>query len=326
MGLSNIYNKIALVSPYLEVMLRRLYWRNVEKLKKYNPNKAKSPVVANNSKQADFEKVIDWLKLHGIGEGDLLIVHSGYDQLECTGLSPDQIIDRLLELVGPAGTLAMPVIRRYKEFKAAKKTGIALKTIVGKYNVKKTMVTSGILPYTLLHRENAVVSHHPFNPLCAIGPLAKEMMEHNLDGTAPAPHGPNSSWKFCLDHNVKVCSIGTDIEHHNTIMHVVEEAFDDWYWSDEIWYDRWKFSVIDENNNSKEIEVRNRKNEWGTLHLAEINVCNLIKKAGVMSSCEIDGITVGFVEPQKMVELLRSKNKKGYPYFVFPWENVKRIK
>lgn len=326
MSLSSIYNKIALISPYVEILLRRIYWSNVDKLKKYNPNKATSKVEFNTKSHVDFEKVIDWLRKQGVGEGSLLIVHSGYGELECTGLSPDQIIDRLLNLIGPTGTLAMPVIRRFKELEKAKKEGVDITNIVCKYNVKKTMITSGILPYTLMLRNDSVVSHHPFNPLCAVGPLANEMMKKNIEGEAPAPHGKNSCWKFCLDHGAKVCSIGTDIEHHNTIMHVVEEAFDDWYWSEDLWYDKYKFQIIDENKNSKEIIVSNRKDEWGRLHIAEINVCNAEKKAGVMVSDKIGDITVGFVNPEKMVELLKSKNKKGYPYFLFPWEKAENIK
>lgn len=324
MGIGNLYNRIALMSPYFEIALRRFYWRNVDRFQKYNPHKA--GVKSKQCEHVDFERVLDWLRTQGVGKGSLLIVHSGYDELECTGLSPDQVIDKLLDFVGPTGTLAMPVIRRFKEFKKAKKQGKDYSDVVGKYNVRKTMVSSGILPYTLLHKEGLVVSHHPFNPLCAIGPLAKEMMKHNLDGEAPSPHGKNSCWKFCLDHNAKVCSIGTDIEHHNTIIHVVEEAFGDWHWPDDVWYDRFKFEIIDEDNNVIEKVVSNRKNDWGTLHLAEINVVAAKKKAGVMRSDTIDGITVGFVDPQKMVEFLRSKNKNGYPYFVFPWENVRKIK
>ena len=326
MKLSALYNKLALTSPYVEVLLRHLYWTNVKRFEKFNPNKATKAGNKCKAEDADFGKVIEWLQEKGIGKGDLLIVHSGYGELERTGLSPDEIINRLIDLVGCTGTLAMPVIRRFKDLDKAKKEGTDLRTLTFKYNVKKTMVTSGMLPYALMHRENAVISHHPFNPLCALGPLAKEMMVHNLNGEAPSPHGPNSSWKFCLDHNAKVCSIGTDIEHHNTIMHVAEEAFGNWYWPDEVWYDRLKFVIVDEEKNSKEIVVSNRKDEWGKLHIAEINVCNEEKKAGVMISENVDGITVGFVDPQKMLELLRKKNQKGYPYFVYPWENVNKIK
>ena len=37
--ISNIYNRIALSSPRAEVMLRKLYWKNVETLSFLSPNK-----------------------------------------------------------------------------------------------------------------------------------------------------------------------------------------------------------------------------------------------------------------------------------------------
>ena len=326
MGLSKLYNKLALTSPYVEVMLRHLYWKNVTRLGKYNPNKATRTKTESNSESVDFDNVIKWLQARGVGKGDLLIVHSGYGELEKTGLSPDEIINCLLNLIGPTGTLAMPVIRRFKDLDKARKDGADLSTLTFKYNVKKTMITSGMLPYTLMQHEGAVVSHHPFNPLCAVGPLAKAMMEHNLEGEAPSPHGSNSAWKYAYDHGAKVCSIGTDIEHHNTIMHVVEEGFGDWFWPDDFWYDTFQFEVIDEHKQSQIVKVSNRKDEWGKKHIAEINVCNAEKKAGAMFSDCVDGITVGFVNPLKMVELLKSKNKKGYPYFLLPFEKAKNVK
>lgn len=325
MGLSSIYNRIALISPYCEIALRHLYWKNVKWLGKFNPNKAPK-AQPSDGKHVNFEKVIDWLKAKGVGEGSLLIVHSSYAGLECTGLSPDEIIDRLLELVGKTGTLCMPVIRLFKEEKKAHKEGTSLDNVVIKYNVMKTMVSSGMLPYTLMHREGAVVSHFPYNPLCAIGPLAKPMMEHNLDGDCPSPHGPNSSWKFCYDHGALVCSIGTDIEHHNTISHIAEEAFGNWRWSDEDWYNIRTFEIIDENKNSQIVKVKNRKDGWGTLQNAEINVVFDEKKNGIMFSDLIDDtILVGFVYPKMMVNLLQSKNKNGYPYYLFPWQKSHNV-
>lgn len=321
MEIKNLYKKIALLSPYIEVALRQIYWKNIKVFKKYNPNKATN-VAKKQRDFVDFEKVIDWLKAHGIGRGSLLIVHSGYGELECTGLTPEQIIDDLLGLVGPEGTLAMPVIRRYKKKQVENQSSGS----IYKYDVKKTVVISGMLPYTLMQHKDAVISHHPFNPMCAVGPLAKAMMEHNLEGDAPSPHGPNSSWRFCYDHGAKVCSIGTDIDHHNTIGHIVEESFGGWYWPDDVWFDFLTFVVVDENKKEQEIIVRNRKEEWGKLHLAEINSIIDAKKAHVMCSDNVEGITVGFVDPQKMVPFFQLKNKKGYPYFLFPWESPKKVK
>ena len=324
--ISKLYKIIALSSPYAEVLLRRLYWNNVNRLGKYNPNKVKHYTRTDNIDKVDFNRILKWLRQKGIEEGDILIVHSSYGELEKTGLSPDEIIDGLLELIGPSGTLAMPVIRRYKDMNKAEKEGKDMSLQVFKYNVKKTMITSGMLPYTLMQRDNAVVSHHPFNPLCAVGPSAKDMMKHNLEGIAPSPHGPNSCWRFCYDHGAKVCSIGTDIEHHNTIGHIVEESFGDWYWPDEIWYNRFKFEITDEEKHNYEVVVSNRKEAWGKRHLADINACEDLKKAGIMSSDIIDGITLGYVDPQRMASFLRSRNKKGYPYIVFPWDNLKILK
>lgn len=327
MGLSSIYNRIALISPYCEIALRHLYWKNVKWLGKFNPNKPTKPSAPGETKHVDFEKVIDWLKAKGVGEGSLLIVHSSYGGLECTGLSPDEIIDRLLELVGKTGTLCMPVIRSFKEEKKAHKEGTSLDNVVIKYNVMKTMVSSGILPYTLMHRDGAVVSHFPYNPLCAIGPLAKPMMEHNLDGDCPSPHGPNSSWKFCYDHNALVCSIGTDIEHHNTISHIAEEAFGNWRWSDEEWFDIRTFEIIDENKNSRIVKVKNRKGGWGTLHLAEIYSCRNSLQNGFMQSDLIDGkVRVGFVYPDRFIEYKLGKASSGYPYYLFPWQKPNKVK
>lgn len=322
MSLSELYKRIALISPYIEVGLRHLYWSNVGLLKKFNPNRPQRK-EENTNFTIDFDRVIDWLKLRGIGKGDVLIVHSSYGALECTNLSPQQIIQKLLDLIGPAGTLCMPVIRRFKEEENAIKNGISLDDVKIKYNVKKTMVTSGMLPYELMQWEGAQISKFPYNPLCAVGPLAKEMMEHNLEGELPTPHGPNSSWKFCYDHGAKVCSIGTDIEHHNTIGHITEEAFGNWKWSSEEWYDIRNFIIIDENKESREIRVRNRKDKWGQLHLADINANTWLKGTGAMVSDVIENvIPVGFVNPQLMIEEYKKKNIKGYPYYVFPWQHI----
>jgi len=314
---STVYNKFALISPYCEIALRHLYWKNVKWLGKFNPNKASKSSHSGPTKHVDFEKVIDWLKEKGVGEGSSLIVHSSYAGLECTGLSPEQIIDRLLELVGPTGTLAMPVIRKFKgEPKSVDILTVNIDNLVFTYDVKWTPVVSGLLPFTLMKREDAVVSHFPLNSMCAIGPLAKDIMEHNLDGEHPSPHGANSAWKFCLDHNASICSIGTDLEHHNTMTHVAEEAFGDWYWSDKDWFRLRKFNIIDENEQSEFKEVLERKPQWGMLHYAEMNVNRDLKKANILETDLIDGcIEIGYVDSQKFIAFLRSKNKNGYPYF-----------
>ena len=322
MSLGSLYNRIASISPFFEITLRNIYWRNVGKLKRYNPNKASGK--KNEKQHVDFEKVESWLKSQGVGKGSLLIVHSSYEGLECTGLTPEQIVERLLALVGPTGTLCMPVIRRFKEEVKARKEGLPLTEIECKYDVKRTLVSSGMMPFVLMRNKEARVSHFPLNPLCAVGPLAMPMMEHNLEGDFPSPHGPNSAWKFCVDHHAMICSLGTNLEHHNTTIHVAEEAYGDWPWTDEQWYDHRKFEIIDENKQSQKVVVKNRKEKWGKRHLAGINMNNAEKKAGILKSEKRDGvIQVGFAEASKVIAFLRERNANGYPYYLFPWQKKK---
>lgn len=316
MGISKIYNRIALISPYVEVMMRKLYWRNVKLLGKFNPNKNKT--VSVKGKHVDFDEVISWLEKNGVGKGSLLVVHSSYSALECTGLDANKIIDSLLELVGKEGTLAMPAIRRYKEEPHGAdilKTDVS--NLVCKYNVKKTKIQSGVLPFMMLRRKDSEISHHPFNPLVAIGPLAKPMMEHNLEGDRPSPHGPNSCWKFCYDHNAFVVGLGVDLDHYNTISHINEEAFGNWKWTDEEWYCERKFVIIDEEGNEKETTVRERKPEWGMLRFAELHANRDRNASGLIKRTKIDDeIVVCLEKARDYVDYLQENNKKGKYYYL----------
>lgn len=317
MSLYSLYQKIALLHPKVEVLLRKLYWNNIHLFKRFNPYRRESPSQERNLPHVDFERVIEWYKSKGIGKGDLLIVHSSYDGLYTTGLAPEQIIDKLLDLVGSTGTLAMPVIRSYKnEPKMEDLLKVNTDDLVCTYDVKHSRVSSGLLPYLLMRCKGAVISHHPYNPLCAVGPLATEMMKHNLDGEYPSPHGPNSSWKFAYDHNCKVVSLGTDIEHHNTIMHINEEAFEDWHWSKEQWFRHRKFIIVDENKHQKQVIVSERKPEWGMLHHTDIRLNHDLKKQGIIQVDKICGeIEVGYVDVTRLVSFLRERKNTGYPYY-----------
>lgn len=316
MGLLSIYNKLALTSPYVEVMMRKLYWRNVKFLGKYNPHKIAKIEPSNN--HIDFGKVIDWLRSQDVGEGSLLVVHSSYSALECTGLTANEIIEELLALVGKEGTLAMPAIRRYKEEPhGAELLKADTSSLVCTYDVKKSKIQSGILPFMMLRRKDSTVSHHPFNPLVAIGPLAKQMMEHNLDGDAPSPHGPNSCWKYCYDHDAFVVGLGVDLDHYNTISHVNEEAFGNWTWTDEEWYEQRKFIVIDEDKNQRDVVVKVRKPQWGMLRFAELNANRDRNASGIIKRTKIDGeIVVCIEKAREYVDFLQTNTKNGKYYYL----------
>lgn len=314
--IGNIYKKTCLISPWIEVALRKFYWSNFKYLKQFSPYGGGGIENAAIIEKVDFSQIINYLKSKGVGEGSLLIIHSSYDTLACTGLKPQEIIHELRNLVGESGTIAMPAIRNFKEEpQAADLLKANFDNLVCEYNVMRTPITSGILPFTLLRMKDSVCSHFPLNPLVAIGPLAKPMMEHNLDNEKCSAHGKESCWKFCLDHNAIILGLGVDLDHHNTMLHVMEEAFDNWKWSDEEWYIAREFDLIDENKNKKRIKVRERKPIWGMIYNAEVRMYKSFYDDGIIEKKDFGPIPVCYEESQRLKEHLQMRNKKGYPYY-----------
>jgi aminoglycoside 3-N-acetyltransferase len=305
-----------MISPRIEVKMRQLYWHNVKYFSKFNPFKHIDK-VSKDAIHVDFDEIIDFLKCNGIKKGSLIIVHSSYDMLKCTGLSPKEIIDKLLDIIGDTGTLAMPAIRSYKEIKNGKdRIGQDVNDIVCRYDKKRTPINTGILSFTLVRYRNSIVSPHPINTMVAIGPLAKAMMEHNIDGETPSPSGPNSSWKFCYDNKAKVIGLGVDLEHYNSMLHVAEEAFGDWHWPDYEWFRLRKFDLVNDDGSIHRIVVKERKPEWGMLYLAEKHMNYDLTKAGIYKRTMIKGaIPLCIDDAQEYVSFFRKRNKNGYPYF-----------
>ena len=221
MNVSEIYNKLALMSPRMEVVLRKIYWNNYKFLNRFKP---KSSLKPPTTVKINFDKIIEYLRSQGVGEGALLILHSSFGAIKGSGLSPDKIIDELLELIGTTGTLAMPVIRNF----STQENDILADYIDEEcvYDVQSTPITTGVLPIRLHVRKESVTSRFPLNPMCAIGPLAKEMMADNLNGNSP--HDEHSAWKYCADHNAIIVGIGIDLALYMDVVVTITRYFSIW--------------------------------------------------------------------------------------------------
>lgn len=309
MGLESIYNKIASISPYMEVVLRKLYWNNYKLLNRFKP---KSSIKPESTSKIDFDKIIDYLRSQGIGEGTLLIVHSSYGALKGSGLSPDEIIDKLLALIGPTGTLAMPVIRRFTEEPAiGDEIDPDLDNVVSIYDLETTPITTGVLPKRLHARHDSVTSRFPLNPMCALGYLAKDMMADNINGNSP--HDEHSSWKFCADHGAVIIGLGIDLAHYLTMIHVAEEAYPGWPIKD--WFRKRIFIIKDGDFQTKKT-VFERRPKWGMLHLADKLYTKDFKENGILIENTIESTRIGIIESHKLIQYLNSRKEEGYPYIV----------
>lgn len=320
MGLGSIYQKLALSSPRVEVFLRKTYWASMPLLHRFTSsgesgdNNVSSPGSDNYT--ADFSKIIDYLKGIGVKKGDIMIVHSSFDSLNATGLDAESVINALLVLVGEEGTLAMPAIRNFPEegegmeyLKKYIKDEVPEEVV---YDLYRTPISSGLLPFTLSRYDDAVISEFPLNPLVAVGAHAEEMMKGNVDGELPSAHGAMSAWKYCADHNAWNIGLGVDEKNYLTIFHVGQEQ-PEWPFKEDAWYLERNFQ-IKKGRNKTPIRIRERRHRW-TKYFPEMNFYNDLKKNSILSQQFVEGIEVLAVRSNKLFEFIGTQ-PDGYPYII----------
>jgi aminoglycoside 3-N-acetyltransferase len=299
------------LSPHIEMLIRRLY-RSPFIFKLLSRNK--KPKASQNYSDVDFEKVIQYLKKIGIKKGDILIVHSAFRPLKGAHLSPKDIVNKLIDLVGNTGTLVMPVIRKYSESPSEKEALTAsIDHINFTYDVKNSKVWTGIIAKTLMGFENAVTSRFPINTITAIGKHSLEMTKNNLDGDLPAANDENSPWYYCTLNNAWVISLGTDLAHSLTMIHTAEDV-NRKKWPIKNWYREKKFTIIDGDFKTEKV-VLERKPNWGMLHFGERTLSKDLIRANIMDSKIIEGVLIESLKSAELFSFLNSKNTNGYPYF-----------
>jgi aminoglycoside 3-N-acetyltransferase len=305
------YNIIIGISPRIEVFFRKLYWNNISKTSQFRVNHNS---IRKDLNPIKFQNILDNLSKRGIVKGSIIIVHSSYDLLENSKLPPEEINSMLLELIGTEGTLVMPAIRRYKEDPKVNEYLLKnMSQISCTYNVQKSKVISGFLPYMLMQRADCFISRFPLNPVVAIGKHAKKMIEKNLEGVKPSPHGPNSSWKYCVDNNAIVIGLGVNMPHFLTITHVNEECSLDWPIKN--WYRKRNFEIIDKDFKIQK-EVLERRPLWGAIYFAESKYRKDLIRNNIIEIEKVEGLDISIIHSNRLMDFLKDRSNKGYPYYV----------
>ena len=150
----------------------------------------------------------------GVRCGGVLLVHASINSLSAAPdsppPSPDDVLDALLDALGPQGTLLIPTLS-YLFVSEAQPV----------FNVTTTPSNLGALSSAMLARKGASRSLHPTHSVAAIGPLAQELTQsHKNDRT---PVGPNSPFSLLKNHNGQVAFLGCG-SRCNTMIHGVEEC------------------------------------------------------------------------------------------------------
>ena len=160
---------------------------------------------------ADLENGLHEL---GIEQGDVLFVHSSTDKLTLVEGGPLKILNLLVSIIGPCGTLTMPTF----PFEGMA-SDYLIKTKL--FDVRRTPSKVGLLSELFRRTPGVLRSIHPTHPVCAKGQYAEYFTsEHHHDCR---PFGPLSPFKKMEEKQAKILMIGVD-STYLTHSHVVEDV------------------------------------------------------------------------------------------------------
>ncbi len=148
-----------------------------------------------------------------IEKGQRVMLHAGADAWEGIGWEPAQLIDFLLDSIGPSGTLLMPSHPRLTG-----RNGERL------YDVQRSPSTVGLLSELFRRRPSTLRSCFPYSAVCAQGQDAEELLRDH--SRSYAPHDENSPYARLAAAGGRVLMLGCPV-FTMTLMHVAEDTMRD---------------------------------------------------------------------------------------------------
>jgi aminoglycoside 3-N-acetyltransferase len=147
------------------------------------------------------------LRAIGVRPGMNLLVHSSLKRLGPVDGGADAVIDALLDVLGPDGTLLMSTVSG----------NVTPSQTV--FHVLHTASTVGALTNVFRKRPGVVRSLHPVHSVAASGPSARFFTDGHLE--ANTPWSPDSPYGKLMRNNGFILFLGTNFSA-NTCIHAIE--------------------------------------------------------------------------------------------------------
>jgi aminoglycoside 3-N-acetyltransferase len=154
------------------------------------------------------QQIAEDLARLGMQQGTVVAVHSSLKSLGSVEGGPDALIDAVLDVVGPGGTLVVPAFTYC--FRGYADAGI--------FDQDESPARTGLVAETLRLRKGAIRSFHPTHSVSALGSLAGEITRGHLQAT---PLGRNSPFHKLALHAGWILLIGCGHDS-NSFIHTAE--------------------------------------------------------------------------------------------------------
>jgi len=158
------------------------------------------------------EEIESCLHHMGVERGNTIMVHSSFNPMSGFRGPPGQLVQALLNVVGPTGNILMvslPYTSSTHEY---------LKT-APHFDVRKTLSRMGLVSETFRRRADVIRSLSPTHPVLALGPKASWIVAGHEDCLYPC--GPGSPFEKLAQLDGKVVFFGVPFETF-TFFHYLE--------------------------------------------------------------------------------------------------------
>lgn len=153
------------------------------------------------------------LQALGLQSGDTVLVHSSFKALGRWSGTPDQVVDALLQVLGPSGTLLMPSFQKGSEFFLVQ-AGVV-------FDVLESPSELGIISETFRRRPGVLRSWSPTHCTAGCGPRAADLLAgHHL---CPISVGRGSPYHKLIQAGGKILLLGVG-HGSNTTLHFIENS------------------------------------------------------------------------------------------------------
>ena len=153
------------------------------------------------------------LKQLGLAAGDLVLVHSSLSSLGCVEGGPEAVIDALIEVLGPEGTLLMPSFQRGGEHALLRQGCV--------FDLRTSPSEMGLITETFRRRPEVRRSISPTHCTAAWGGRAEEILAGHQYCSVSV--GKGSPYHRVVEWGGKILFLG--VTHTcNTTLHFVENT------------------------------------------------------------------------------------------------------
>jgi aminoglycoside N3'-acetyltransferase len=303
-----------------EVLAKHVYWGSSFFRKYVQSHRArgkKQPQIA------DRRELKDYLRQIGMADGALVMAHTAVSNLQLRddtknyskggflGMA-NMLVNDLLELVGPTGTMVMPTHAHYQGEDMLLST--AERNRVISYDPLSTHCAVGLANELFWRRKGVLRSLHPYNSLAAYGPLAGELFRDNLNENKPLPQGIYSGYYRFAQKNGLVISIGVPLWSSMTLIHTAEEVRDqDWPIKD-FFEDRRYLVRI--NDVDELYVVRQRRPEYAKYCVCARKLFRDLVREDVVHQTSVGSVRVDWAHSSEVFDYMMQRNENScYPYY-----------